>query len=120
MAARTGTGNPGVADRVEQVLARAGASLRLWMVFETAEEAAAARTLLSARKARHVEALSRTAWKAREDEAYGRLAARVGAASPPATPLADGAAPRPATSIPAAANASAPPKPAPRRRAARG
>ncbi|HSK41215.1 MAG TPA: hypothetical protein VK943_15720 [Arenibaculum sp.] len=69
-----------VAERVEQAVERSNGRLRLWIVFDDAAEVQEARSLLSAAKARHVEALSRQEWMRREERALRRVAAPATAA----------------------------------------
>jgi hypothetical protein len=104
----------GVAGRVEEALNRSGGSLRLWIVFEDEGEVAQAKALLSAAKARHVEALSSAERERRERRAFRLVAERAGAATAPPVP------PEPSMPEPARQGrrrAAAPP-PASRRRSA--
>lgn len=76
----------GVAGRVEEALNRSRGSLRLWIVFEDEGEVAEAKALLSAAKARHVEALSAAERERRERRTFKLVAERAGAAAAPPVP----------------------------------
>lgn len=112
MAKRNPLPSASVAERVDHAIARSNGRLRLWVVFDAEEDARAARALLAAAKARHLEALSRAEWESRE------AAALAGVLSKSAAPAAE-AAPAPETApAPAPAPAAEPAASGRRRRPA--
>lgn len=95
----------GVARRVEEALARSAGSLRLWLVFEDVGDVAEAKALLSAAKARHVEALTSAERERREGRAFRLVAERAGIAAAAPAPVDPVPVPEtsPIPSIPSAA-----------------
>jgi hypothetical protein len=127
MAKRNPLPSASVAERVDHAIARSNGRLRLWVVFDAEEDARAARALIAAAKARHLEALSRAEWESREAAAMAGVLARSAAPAtepapvapapapvPPAEPAASGRRRRPAPQAAAPAPKAAA---APRRRA---